>query len=109
MAKSLHLCVTSLSVSSKVPSSSRNSMSSRPDILPSLCCFSRRLAPPPSSARWSRFLSSSSFCSRFIVGDYRRGEEKKDQAEEDLGTLSRTAPVGLQRPCIPRDLFEAVC
>src|SRR5215469_8172835 len=74
MPKSLQRCVTSLSVSSKVPSSSRNSMRSRADILPSLCCFSRRLAPPPSSARWSRFLSSSSFCSRFIGGDYRREE-----------------------------------
>src|SRR5579863_201772 len=70
MPKSLQRWVTSLSVSSKVSSSSRNSMRSRADILPSLCCFSRRCSPPPSSARWSRFFSSASFCSRFMRENY---------------------------------------
>src|SRR5271169_834675 len=80
MPKLWQRCVTSLSVSSKVPSSSRNSMRSRADILPSLCCRSRRCAPPPSSASWSRFLSSASFCSRLTAENYsgwgwgRRGE-----------------------------------
>src|SRR5271168_4891752 len=59
-------CVTSLSVSSKEPSSSRNSMRSRADILPSLCWRSRRAAPPPSSASRLRFFSSASFSSRFM-------------------------------------------
>src|SRR5262249_48899559 len=71
MPKSLQRWVTSLSVSSKVPSSSRNSMRSRTDILPSLCWRSRLSEPPPASASESRRLSSSSFCSRFIGGNYR--------------------------------------
>ena len=66
MPKSLQRCVTSLSVSSNVPSSSKNSTRSRADILPSLCCRSWRCVPPPSSARRSRFFSSSSFCSKFM-------------------------------------------
>src|ERR1039458_771980 len=70
MPKSLQRCVTSLSVSSNVPSSRRNSMRSRADILPSLCWRSRRLAPPPSSASWFRLLSSATFCSRFMGKDY---------------------------------------
>src|ERR1700716_894753 len=73
MPKSLQRCVTSLSVSSKVPSSSRKSMRSRADILPSLCCRSRRCAPPPSSANWSRRFSSAIFSSSFIGRHYRRG------------------------------------
>ena len=68
MPKSLQRCVTSLSVSSKVPSSSRNSMRSRADILPSLCWRSRRFSPPPSSASRLRFFSSASFSSRFMCG-----------------------------------------
>src|SRR5580658_9700359 len=68
MPKSLQRWVTSLSVSSKVPSSSRNSMRSRADILPSLCWRSRRFSPPPSSARRLRFFSSASFSSRFMCG-----------------------------------------
>src|SRR5262249_41332814 len=71
MPKSLHRWVTSLSVSSKVPSSNRNSIRSRADILPSLCWRSRRSGPPPASASESRRLSSSSFSSRFIGKDYR--------------------------------------
>src|SRR5712671_1996348 len=70
MPKSVQRCVTSLSVSSKVPSSSRNSTRSRADILPSLCWRSRRSLPPPSSASWSRFFNSASFCCRFIGDDY---------------------------------------
>src|SRR5271157_3188197 len=73
MPKLLQRCVTSLSVSSKVPSSSKNSTRSRADILPSLCCRSRRCAPPPSRAIWSRFLSSAIFSSSFIGRHYRRG------------------------------------
>src|SRR5215470_2556816 len=72
MPKSVQRCVTILSNSSKVLSSSRNSIRSRADILPSLCWRSRRSAPPPASARESRRLSSSSLCSRFIGGNYRR-------------------------------------
>src|ERR1022692_2819232 len=68
MPKSLQWCVTSLSVSSKVPSSSRNSIRSRADILPSLCWRSRRFSPPPASASWLRFFSSAAFSSRFICG-----------------------------------------
>src|ERR1700722_15969393 len=70
MPKSLQRCVTSLSVSSNVPSSSRNSIRSRADILPSLCWRSRRAAPPPSSASWLRRLSSAAFRSRSIAQDY---------------------------------------
>src|ERR1039457_1735540 len=70
MPKSLQRWVTSLSVSSNVPSSSRNSTRSRADILPSLCCRSRRLAPPPSSASWFRFFSSATFCSKSMGGNY---------------------------------------
>src|SRR5580704_14117503 len=70
MPKSLQRWVTSLSVSSKVASSSRNSIRSRADILPSLCWRSRRLAPPPSSASWLRFLSSATFCSRSMAANY---------------------------------------
>src|ERR1700682_2480827 len=73
MPKALQRCVTSLSVSSKEPSSSRKSMRSRADILPSLCCRSPRCAPPPSSANWSRFFSSAIFSSSFIGRHYRRG------------------------------------
>src|SRR6266851_1164674 len=76
MPKSLQRCVTSLSVSSKVPSSSRKSMRSRADILPSLCCRSRRSAPPPSWASWSRFFSSAIFSSSFIGRHYRRARSR---------------------------------
>src|SRR5579864_6015870 len=73
MPKSVQLCVTILSNSSKVPSSSRNSIRSRADILPSLCWRSWRSLPPPASASPSRRLSSASFCSRFILEtNYRR-------------------------------------
>src|ERR1700687_6020089 len=74
MPKSWQRCVTSLSVSSNVPSSSKNSTRSRADILPSLCCRSRRCAPPPSWAIWSRFFSSAIFSSSFIGSHYRRVE-----------------------------------
>src|SRR5258706_12947251 len=70
MPKSVQRCVTSLSVSSKLPSSSRNSMRSRADILPSLCWRSCRCVPPPSCASVSRRLSSASFSSRLIGGNY---------------------------------------
>src|SRR5258708_39722971 len=80
MPKSLQRCVTSLSVSSKVPSSSRKSMRSRADILPSLCCRSRRCAPPPSSANWSRLFSSAIFSSSFIGRHYRRGNVMERRA-----------------------------
>src|ERR1700688_4282699 len=79
MPKSLQRCVTSLSVSSKEPSSSRKSMRSRADILPSLCCRSRRCAPPPSSANWSRFFSSAIFSSSFIGRHYRRGGSEESR------------------------------
>src|ERR1700733_8280967 len=41
-----------------------NSIRSRADIFPSLCCRSRRFAPPPSSASRFRFFSSATFCSK---------------------------------------------
>src|SRR5262249_32396548 len=66
MPKSTARCVTILSSSSNVPSSSRNSMRSRADILPSRCCRSRRSLPPPSSASPSRRFNSANFCSRFM-------------------------------------------
>src|SRR5512146_2039858 len=66
MPKSLQRWVTSLSVSSNVPSSSRNSIRSRAVILPSLCSRARRSSPPPASARASRRFSSARICSRFI-------------------------------------------
>ena len=56
------------SVSSNVPSSSRNSIRSRADILPSLCWRSRRSLPPPSSARCCAISVPASFCSRFMAG-----------------------------------------
>src|ERR1041385_9110176 len=85
MPKSVQRWVTSLSVSSKLPSSSMNSMRSRADIFPALCCFSRRSAPPPSSARESRFLSSASFCSRSMARDYRtrKASTTKDTKEDE--------------------------
>src|SRR5271154_3283503 len=76
--KSLQRCVTSLSVSSNVPSSSRKSTRSRADILPSLCWRSRRCAPPPSWASRSRRLSSAIFSSSFIGGHYRRALRPSD-------------------------------
>src|ERR1700730_14629855 len=89
MPKSLQRCVTSLSVSSKVPSSSKNSMRSRADILPSLCCRSRRCAPPPSSANWSRFFSSAIFSSSFIRSHYRRGNVMERRASRSATMLPR--------------------
>src|SRR6476469_8899827 len=74
MPKSVQLCVTILSNSSKVPSSSRNSMRSRADILPSL---SWRSLPPPASASESRRLSSVSFCSRSMRRNYRGSKTLK--------------------------------
>src|SRR5260370_24616560 len=76
MPKSWQRCVTSLSVSSKVPSSSRKSTRSRGDILPSLCCRSRRCAPPPSWANWSRLFRSALLSSSFIGRHYRRGRSR---------------------------------
>src|SRR5436190_17642815 len=58
--KSRQRCVTSLSSSSKVPSSSSNSTRSRAESLPSLCCRSRRSRPPPASAAPCRRRNSSS-------------------------------------------------
>src|SRR5437868_3947562 len=66
MPKSWQRWVTILSSSSKLLSSSRNSMRSRADIFPDLCWRSRRSAPPPSSASVSRRFSSMSFFSRVI-------------------------------------------
>src|SRR5579884_1157927 len=58
---------TSLSSSSKLPSSSKRSMRSRAESLPSLCCRALRSAPPPSSARaWRRRNSSKR---SFIMSD----------------------------------------
>ena len=51
MPKSRQRCSTSLSSSSKLPSSSSSSTRSRAVSLPSRCWRSRRSAPPPSSAR----------------------------------------------------------
>src|SRR5947209_4065664 len=68
MPKSVQRWVTILSNSSKVPSSSRNSIRSRADILPSLCWRVRRSSPPPASASVSRRFSSASFCSRSMAG-----------------------------------------
>src|SRR5262249_8715564 len=76
MPKSVERCVTSLSNSSKVPSSSRNSMRSRADILPSLCWRSRRAAPPPASASESRRFSSASFFSRFMEENYSEARQQ---------------------------------
>src|SRR5271155_1457868 len=78
MPKSLQRCVTNLSVSSNVPSSSKKSMRSRADILPSWCCRSRRFAPPPSSANWSRFFNSAIFSSSFIGSHYRRVKQESE-------------------------------
>src|SRR6476660_8806875 len=77
MPKSVQLCVTILSNSSKVPSSNRNSMRSRADILPSLCWRSWRSLPPPASASESRRLSSVSFCSRSMRRNYRGSKTLK--------------------------------
>src|ERR1700733_6179986 len=70
MPKSFERWVTSLSVSSNVPSSSRKAIRSRADILPSLCWRSRRSAPPPSSASWLRRLSSDRCGSISMAVDY---------------------------------------
>src|SRR5262245_23407738 len=59
MPKSRQRCVTSLSSSSKVPSSSSSSMRSRAPSLPSLCWRARRSGPPPCSAASCRRRSSS--------------------------------------------------
>src|ERR1022692_1423304 len=60
MPKSRPRCVTSLSSSSKVPSSRSNSMRSRAESLPSLCWRFWRSSPPPCSAAvWRRWISWS--------------------------------------------------
>src|SRR5262249_25879376 len=87
MPKSVERCVTSLSNSSKVPSSSRNSMRSRADILPSLCWRSRRAAPPPASARESRRFSSASFCSRFMEKNYSEGRWQSRAEQHSSGLV----------------------
>src|SRR6202158_3084869 len=89
MPKSLQRCVTSLSVFSREPSSSRKSMRSRADILPSLCCLSRRCAPPPSSANWSRLFSSAIFSSSFIGRHYRRGNVMERRPSRPATMLPR--------------------
>src|SRR5262249_24856779 len=58
--KSRQRCSTSLSSSSKLPSSSSRSTRSRAVSLPSRCCRSRRSSPPPASARRVRSRRSSS-------------------------------------------------
>src|SRR5579863_1513865 len=65
--KSRHRCVTSLSISSKEPSSSSSSMRSRAESFPSLCCRSWRASPPPCSAALCRRRSSSSLLIGFTV------------------------------------------
>ncbi len=50
MPKSRQRCVTSLSISSKLPGSNSASTRSRAVSLPCSCCRARRASPPPSSA-----------------------------------------------------------
>src|SRR5262249_22224754 len=95
MPKSVERCVTSLSNSSKVPSSSRNSMRSRADILPSLCWRSRRAAPPPASASESRRLSSASFFSRFMEKNYSEGRWQSRPGGNSSRLLQRIARLPL--------------
>src|SRR5512137_2310734 len=94
MPKSVERWVTSLSNSSKVPSSSRNSIRSRADILPSLCWRARRSSPPPASASASRRLSSASFCSRFMEGIIAIGQGESLAAQQKERTHPDTLSVG---------------
>src|SRR5437868_2727330 len=85
MPKSWQRWVTILSSSSKLLSSSRNSMRSRADILPDLCWRSRRSAPPPSSASESRRFSSISFFSS-VMGKS-SDEDYKQRSEQSAGQI----------------------
>src|SRR5579871_4544991 len=69
--KSWHRCVTSLSSSSNVPSSSSSSIRSRAESFPSLCWRLRRSAPPPCSAASWRRRSSPSLSIPMIVSSAR--------------------------------------
>src|SRR5438270_4641037 len=84
MPKSWQRWVTILSSSSKLWSSSRNSMRSRADIFPDLCWRSRRSAPPPSSASESRRFSSISFFSSDMGKS--SDEDYKQRREEIAGS-----------------------
>src|SRR5437764_10657198 len=77
MPKSRQRCVTSLSSSSKEPSSSSNSIRSRAESLPSLCCRSRRSAPPPASAAACRRRNSSSLVICTTVAHRKEGDPFK--------------------------------
>src|SRR6266480_1914336 len=85
MPKSCERCVTSLSVSSNVPSSSRNSIRSRAFILPSLCCRSRRSV-------LRRDGRVSSVPEAFVRGswwrDYRRGIAVVDGGRAGVSPVS---------------------
>src|ERR1700739_2039204 len=110
MPKAVQLCVTILSNSSKVPSSSRNSMRSRADILPSVCWRSWRSLPPPASASESRRLSSVSFCSRFMKRNYRGSKPLKHggnvgSREKDASLFNLFQLVFI--PCVARSI-EAI-
>src|SRR6266478_6021069 len=100
MPKSLQRCVTSLSVSSNVPSSSRKSTRSRADILPSVCCRARRCAPPPSWANWSRLFSSAIFSSSFIGRHYRREDVMESRASRPATMLAMQRGTG-EAPVAP--------
>src|ERR1039458_4140102 len=73
MPKSRPRCVTSLSSSSKVPSSRSNSMRSRAESLPSLCWRFWRSSPPPcSAAAWRRWSSWSLSMLLIVTGGQAR-------------------------------------
>src|SRR5206468_2501951 len=102
MPKSCERCVTSLSVSSNVPPSSRNSIRSRAFILPSLCCRSRRSVPPPSSARRSRFLGINRHYGFLAHGQLLHRKLLKGEIDDNKLSfgLGRTPAV---RPCAVND------
>src|ERR1039458_7317977 len=83
MPKSRPRCVTSLSSSSKVPSSRSNSMRSRAESLPSLCWRFWRSSPPPCSAAvWRRWISWS--LSMLLIVTEGRAGRRQDRRRELL-------------------------
>src|SRR5210317_1334835 len=85
MPKSLQRCSTKVSHSSKLPSSSSNSMRSRAVSLPRLCCVSIRSWPPPSEAAF-RFFSSSSITSCMSQPSLFNDIEHFSRGLQDVGT-----------------------
>src|SRR5664279_1442671 len=66
MPKSLERCVTNLSSSTKLPSSSKAEIRSRAVSFPAACCFAMR-ASPPASAAWASICSSRAIGSGFTA------------------------------------------